>query len=538
MKNTPVLIVGAGPVGLSMALGLALQDIECIVVERHPSTTNHPKARGINTRTMEIFRLYGVEEAMRIHQLPPESHRFIWLESLQGPEITRVSARPRKQCISPTSAAIISQDWVEYELLQAVKKHKNIQLLFNTKAEHIEQHNDGVIVSLKDMMTQNDSKVHAHYVVAADGASSPIRDMFSVDMHGEANLGEFCNIFCEMDLSRYTAHRPAAGYIFTRNDVRGTFMLSKDGLKEWLVGIRYDVVGDVSLETFTDAYCKEYIERLIDDPSIKVTLINKAFWTMAALIAKTWRVKRVLFAGDSAHRLPPTGGLGMNSGVQDAHNIAWKLAAVVRKEAKESLLDTYYTERAPVVAANIAWSMKNAQRFNKIFAALELKDFKTMAQALEEQNDHLNQLALDLGFCYCEGALIEEKQSAVSYSESDDYIPSTIPGCRAPHYPLVKAGKLISTLDLFNKNFVLLSHATTTIWHEAVASLPKLPLISYRVGNNADLDDAEENWCNTYQVTPNGAVLIRPDGHVAWRAVHGSQTAHNDLKSVFKTLGF
>ena len=149
MKNIPVLIVGAGPVGLSMALGLAQQDIECIVVEKHPSTTSHPKARGINTRTMEIFRLYGVEKAMRLHQLPPEAHRFIWLESLQGPEITRVSAKPREPWISPTQAAIISQDWVEYELLQAVKKYKNIQLLFSTKAEHVEQHDDGVIVSLR-----------------------------------------------------------------------------------------------------------------------------------------------------------------------------------------------------------------------------------------------------------------------------------------------------------------------------------------------------------------------------------------------------
>jgi putative polyketide hydroxylase len=536
-KDYQVIIVGAGPVGLSMAIGLARQGITCLLVEKHPSITNHPKARGVNTRSMEIFRLWGIEKALRVHQLPREAHRFIWLESLQGAEITRINANPSSQSLSPTSTTLISQDCVEQELLEATKQYPQIHRLFHTRMTHFEQNDAGVVVTLEDRITGAVSQVTSEYLVAADGASSPIRNMLSIEMQGRDNLGEFCNIYCEMDLSRYLGNRPAVGYMFTRSDVMGAFLLAKDGRKKWLLGVRYDMDPNLSKDVFTDDFCLAYIARLIDDPDISINLINKAFWTMASLVAEKFRINRVLLAGDAAHRLPPTGGLGMNTGVQDAHNLAWKLAAVLKGYAKSTLLDTYYPERAPVAAANIAWSTKNADRFNTIFQALYEKDYATMEQALKEQNDHLNQVGLDLGFCYEEGALVPESGSKMPLA-TDTYVPSTSPGCRAPHYALMRQGQPISTLDLFDTEFVLLSSDTNNDWHQAAQTGQPCPIVSYRIGPSGELQDPDGKWQDVYTISSKGAVLVRPDGHVAWRRVDGDSNPKQALtEAMLRILG-
>ncbi|STX51344.1 FAD dependent oxidoreductase [Legionella busanensis] len=530
-----VVIIGAGPVGLSTAIGLANQGIKSILIERHASTTDHPKARGINTRTMEIFRLWGIEVPLRKHQLPREAHRFIWLESLQGKELTRISAKPRPNLNSPTTNASISQDWVEQELLKKAQTYSEITCHFNMEMLDIQQTSNEVISTVKDKLSGKQYQLKSDYLVAADGASSLTRKLLSINMEGQDNLGEFCNIYCEMDLSKYVQDRPSIGFIFTRKDIMGTTLLSKDGLRKWLVGIRYDVIPEFTKESFTDDFCLEVVKEVIQDKTIEVKLINKGFWTMAALVAERFRDGRILLAGDAAHRLPPTGGLGMNTGIQDAHNLAWKLAYVIKGYANERLLDTYFTERAPVAVKNIEWSAKNANRFNTIFTALYNNDYQTMMAAIEEQNEHVNQIALDLGFCYEEGALIAENNPMPSLN-LDTYIPSTYPGCRAPHCLLQKGKQLLSALDLFNNKFVLLSSDQTDTWHKAALKLSNLPLVSYRVGKAGDLDDPEGQWLELYQINATGAVLIRPDGHVAWRNFNSDDNPEKHLKEIFQKL--
>lgn len=533
--NTQVTIVGAGPVGLSMAIGLARMGIRCVVIEKHASTTNHPKARGVNTRTMEIFRLWGLEKALRQYELPFEAHRFIWLESFQGKELSRISAKPRSSSASPTSTALISQDWVEHELFVATQRYPEIQCLFNTTMIEFYQDAHGVRTTVNDNKTNKQLDINSQFLIAADGAVSPIRKTLNIAMEGEDNLGEFCNIYCEMDLGKYVKDRPSVGFMFTRRDIMGTFILSKDGAKKWLLGVRYDANPELSKKFFTDDFCVEFVKRVIDDDSINVSLINKSFWTMAALVAKTYRQGRIFLAGDAAHRLPPTGGLGMNTGIQDAHNLAWKLALVLQGYAQDALLDTYFEERAPIAVANIDWSTKNARRFSTIFQAIYEEDFVTMNRALEEQNEHLNQIALDIGFHYEQGALIPDRGSYPAM-EADQYIPSTLPGSRAPHYMLYRDDKPVSTLELFERSFVILSSDRNPDWHNAALAIKTCPLKSYRVGIHGELQDPENQWAKMYEISEQGAVLVRPDGHVAWRSREAVKDAAHSLREVLRKM--
>jgi putative polyketide hydroxylase len=498
-----VIIIGGGPVGLSAAICLANQGIESVLIEKHPSTTNHPKARGVNGRSMELFRSWGLEDQMKQYLMPKEAFRFTWMEDLQGKEILRVEATIDYSQYSPTEREIIAQDNVETELYKKAKSLPLIDLRFNTEMVNAFQDDEQVTVEIVNRVTNQKETLTAQYLIAADGASSSLRTLFNIEMEGVDNLGEFCNIYCKMNLDKYVAYRPSAGFMFTRPDLRGTFMLSKRGFQEWLLGVRLDPSRNLTSESFTDEYCLEYVKKVINDPEVDVRLINKAFWTMAALIAKQYRVGRVFLAGDAAHRLPPTGGFGMNTGIQDVHNLAWKLAMVINGQAKDALLDTYFTERVQIAKTNTLWSMNNAKRFEKIFIALAENDLKTFEEALKDQTNHINNILLDLGFIY-----------GSEYQTEEKYKPSAQIGARAPHCWLQKENKQISTLDLFDKQFVLICHSEAR-WQDQYKQFP-CKIVS--IGNQGDYLDKNDDFLEKYELTKQGAVLVRPDGHIAWRS--------------------
>ena len=216
----------------------------------------------------------------------------------------------------------------------------------------------------------------------------------------------------------------------------------------------------------------------------------------------------------------------MNTGIQDAHNLAWKLALVLKGHASEKLLDTYYEERAPVAEQNMAWSKENATRYTEIYTAIASGNREVVINKLHEEQKHLNFAGLDLGFIYHSQAILSENEQRLSITPSTCQ-PTTLPGSRAPHVPLLHYEQLISTLDLFEKDFVLLVGAEGVAWLEPARELQKessLPLQVYRVVSptsairNDDLVDVDNIWHDVYEVTTTGAVLIRPDGHVVWRS--------------------
>ena len=524
--DTPVLVVGAGPVGLSAAILLARHGVKALVVERHASTTNHPKSRAVLTRTMEILRPWGVEGALRAQALPPGAFRFIWIESLSGREIGRVE--PANRDVpgpnSPNYICMVAQDAFEAHLRRHAETYPEIALSFATELIALAQDEQGVTVTLRDRRSGTLRKVRASYVIAADGASSRVREALGVAMVGPGELDHNINIHFRAELAPWVRTRPAVGYI---SSVGNGTLLWANGTDRWLILRAFEPARGERPEHFTPQRCLELARAAVGMPDLPVELINIAFWTRTAQVAQHFQVGRVFLAGDAAHRFPPTGGFGANTGIQDVHNLAWKLAAVVRGWAHPRLLETYEEERRPIAQANTDFSVTNGRRWAAAQQAIVSSDEAALASALKEQVKHLDSEGQDLGFCYASGALVPDGTRGPGPMDSQVYVPSARPGARAPHAwlrpvkPSAGAGSpRLSTLDLFERQFVLLSGPQDEIWRtaaQAVAQDLGIPLSAYAIGPGGDFEP-EDDWSQLYELDAPGAVLVRPDGHVAWRS--------------------
>ncbi|KTC76973.1 FAD dependent oxidoreductase [Legionella brunensis] len=292
MKKTPILIVGGGPVGLSMALALARQGIHSLVIERHPSRTEHPRARGVSMRTMELFKQWGNINELLKYEFPREAIRFIWSESLQGNEVTRVEMKGIENYThGPIGASFVTQDCVEEYLHHTLRSHQEAEVQFSKEMISFEENNTGVMVRLRNRKNNEEEFVCAQYVVAADGAHSPIRKQLEIEMEGPDNLGRSCSVYCEFDISQWTKHRPSAGFFFIDPKISSRSLFMAYGKNRWIVGMRF--TEENKKEDFTDEYCIHEIRRVVDIPHLDIKIINKSFWTMAAQVAKQYRHNRI-----------------------------------------------------------------------------------------------------------------------------------------------------------------------------------------------------------------------------------------------------
>ena len=543
-EHVPVLIVGGGPTGLVLSALLSRHGVDSTLIERNLATTDHPRAHVVNTRSMEIFRQLGVDASIRAAALPPRASGFVrWVRSLDGPELACLRLAPppdeiaSRVPLSPVMPASCAQDRIEPLLAEIASKGPG-HVEFGAELVGLEADADHAVARVRT--DAGERVVRAQWVVGCDGASSPTRQHVGIAMEGPDALARAVGIYFHADLSKVVAARPAVLYWTIDADSPGTF-IAMDGASRWVFHAAWDA-DRVDLESFDAARCKQIVNHAVGfdaDPEIR----SVRPWTMTAQVASRYRAGRVLLAGDAAHRFPPTGGFGMNTGVQDAHNLAWKLAAVLDGRAGIELIDTYEAERRPVGRSNCEWSARNAAGLAQVIGPgaarqadrlergeVGLEALSTEIQALAEREaGHFSAPGRDLGFVYGpEGALVDDGVTPLVPDDPDRiYWPHAKPGARAPHFDLVRDGAPTSSLDLFEGRFTLLAGSDAEgAWRRA-ADAQDVPVDALVLGLHAD--DPAGVFRDLYAVD-DGAVLVRPDGHVAWR----SRTRPDDAETALR----
>jgi putative polyketide hydroxylase len=504
--NTSVLIVGGSLNGLTAALLLAHRHVPCLVVERHPQTTLQYKFRGISPRSMEIYRSLAIEEEIRAHDLIDETSAYVArMTSLAGSEIAWQGI-PWSDTgdISPTRGATCDQDRLE-PILRAHAEGQGADVRFNTELVDFEQDPHGITARIRNRVTSEETTVRAAYLVAADGTDSPVRQALGIARHGPGVVQHWMNVIFETDLPTTLQGRAIRSVFVT--EINGTFVPRGDG--RWLMAVQYVPERGQTPKDFTDDYCRELIHRGAGRSDVEVAVVDARPWEAAASVADRYVDGRVFLVGDSAHVMPPTGGFGGNTGIQDAHNLAWKLDAVIRGAAGPRLLDTYNEERLPVADRTMAQALARLQAW-----------FKDPSMKLPPAAPIVDDNAVIFGYRYASGAFVTEDEEVPAEQFENPRRPSGRPGSRAPHLVVDRDGQRLSTIDLFAGHWVLFRGPTAGPWPDfgrGLSTADALGLQHHSVGPAGDLRDVEHRWSTAYGVRPDGAVLIRPDGFIAWR---------------------
>jgi putative polyketide hydroxylase len=546
-EHIPVLIVGGGVVGLSAALLLLQQDVPFVLVERHPSTTNLPRSRGLHTRSMEIFRSLGLETeiqaagAAAIKQGHFGGARIgatllsavsLWETPRFAPSpqpVVNPSAFPG-ELPSPTGFCFCPQDELEPILLTAARQRGG-DLRFNTELVSFTLDEVGVTATLVERATHNACVVRADYLIAADGARSPVRTALGLSTTSIGMPEYFLNIYFHADLSELVRERTFSQCQIENPEVRGLF-ISLNNTDRWTFHLSYAPEKGEKPEDFPPQRCIELIHKAIGQTTIPIEIQSIGPWEAAARVVDNFQHERIFLAGDAAHLMPPWGGFGANTGIADAQNLTWKLALVLLGQAASSLLTTYDLERRPV--ARVA-AEQGYLRSVDIYTRFGIPT-ATNAEMLARQIDSASILS---GYQYVSPAIIPEAADDRATFVPQKAIYDGQPGTRAPHAWVTHQGQRISTLDLFGRNFVLLTGREQAGWREAgrtVADKIGLELDVYTIGASGDLLDPNENWLYVYGITEQGAVLVRPDGFIAGRVKRSMPHAHEWLLAAAKSL--
>jgi 2-polyprenyl-6-methoxyphenol hydroxylase-like FAD-dependent oxidoreductase len=521
MLEVPVLIVGGGPVGLTASLLLSRLGIRSLLVERHPGTAIHPKARGINARTMEIFHQQEIEDEIRAAGLHPSKVGFIvWARTLAGEEIERrvpwgqSTARAE---VTPVRACLCAQDYLEPVLRRCAERQPQAEVRFDTELTSFTQDADAVVATLTNTKSGATEQVKARYMIAADGAQSRVRAALGIGMIGVRDVYDSVNVLLEADLRPWTQDRPAALYFIENEEMRATF-LTINAHDRWGFLVNSLRAHGLKPADFTPERSVEMIRRAVGVPDLPVRVVGVAPWVASAHVAERYRDGRILLTGDAAHEMPPTGGFGMNTGIQDVQNLCWKLAAVLKGKATSTLLDTYHDERQPFGRTITETALANAASMGRMEKTLQGKGAR---------REFLNEQGMIFGATYQSRAVLPDGTPRPQVADPvTEYKPSAWPGARAPHAWVRKDGERVSTIDLLGNGFVLLAGAKGAAWAAAAGSLDITP---YVLGD-------DEPWRELYGLDEAGAVLVRPDGHVAWRSAALAGDASRTLGGVMDAI--
>ena len=545
--ETPVLIVGGGPAGLTTATALAQYGVGHVLVNKYEGTAHTPRAHIVNQRTVEIMRHLGCEADLLAVATPQEMMRNnLWVTSLAGREIARLDAWGTGTdrladylASSPSPMANCAQTVFE-PMLVGVARRSGADLRFGHEFLGFERDGDDFVSSIRVRSTGETYTVRSHHMIGADGARSKVLDDAGLTVEGRAGMSHAVNIWFRADLSKYLAHRPGVlTWFVDQNEATKTPLLTlicHKPFTEFVLVLRYDPnVDDIS--TWGLDRVRPSIESAVGEAVPDLELIGVAGWQVNGLVAPRYSANGVHCMGDAVHRHPPTNGLGLNMSVADAYNLAWKVALVEKGLAGRGLLDTYSSERQPAGAEGVARALQSA----KEAARFAYDDEHALAESLRVANYQFNAHGIELGHCYDVGAAVHD---GTTYTENPRdcvlyHHPTTRPGARVAHARLERGGASLSTLDLVDGlSFSLFTGRDDAAWMEAASSVSRelgVDIAVHRIGDGGILDP-HGDWERVREVSDAGCVLVRPDRHVGWRSLGAPDDPTGRLGQVMRTI--
>lgn len=574
--ETDVLVVGSGPAGLTTAVGLASHGVDHIVITKYQWTANTPRAHITNQGAMEIFRDYGVEKDVLEKAVPHElMGDTVFCTSLTGEEIGRIrtwGVHPQREAdytmASPTSNCDIPQDLLEPILLTRAAKLGS-KVRFNTEFISFVQDADGVTTTVQDRVSGEQYTIRSKYLVGADGGRSKVAEQAGLPMEGQMDIAGSMNIVFKADLSQYVAHRPSVLYwVLQPGSTIGGIGLGLVRMvrtwDEWLIVWGYDI--NQPAPVVTDEMAISLVRNLVGAPELEVEITSTSVWGNNKMYATEMNNGRVYCMGDATHRHPPSNGLGSNTSVQDAFNLAWKLAFVLQGKAGAALLDSYTQERSPIAKQIVLRANKSIEEFGGILQALgilDTNDPKVMQTRIDARRDNtpegakrraelktalelkdyeFNAHGVELGQRYASNAVLKDgtPEPALTRDPELYYHPTTWPGARLPHAWLGRDGFKISTKDLAGHGkFALFTGISGEKWAAVapeVAAELGIEISAHVIGPGREYTDIYEDWTRLREVGEDGCVLVRPDQYVAWRSTSLTANPKSDLLAALKSV--
>lgn len=516
--DTPILIAGGGPVGMALATELGYQGQPCMVIERRDGVVSHPKMNMISTRTMEFARRWGFARQLREKAWPPEHPLNVsFITSLTGKELATFhfpAYRDRVWPHTPEGHQRCSQLWFDPMIQQRALESGSVDARFRTVFKGFEHDEDGVTAVIENRDTGKQETVRAQYLVGCDGAESMVREKLGISLGDSKSLSYDVNIFFESQklLELHKRFMAMMYWVYDENGYWAQF-ISVDGRGLW----RISMVTPELVTDFADFDPDVYIRKAVG-AKVEYKVNSLLAWERHRRVAESYRKGRVFIAGDAAHQYSPTGGLGMNTGIQEAVDLAWKLNAVVQGWGGEKLLESYETERRPVAIYNNNAATSNFMKLISVpcgpnVAKDNAEGEKVRAEAKElilnnDFHEEYEQEGITVGYRYDDSPICVNDGTPVPPVTTTTYTQTSRPGARAPHAWLDEAaGK--STIDLFGHGFVLLRFGSKPIDAGAIVEAAASVAMPLTV---EDIDDAA-----IAALYERKLVLVRPDGHVAWR---------------------
>ncbi|HSZ07538.1 MAG TPA: FAD-dependent monooxygenase [Steroidobacteraceae bacterium] len=537
ITDVEVLIIGGGPVGLISAIQLGRAGIKSILLERRATASVHAKASAIHARTMEIYRQLELAGIVRKNSADWNGIFTIgWMTRLTGIELGKITVGSTQAELdlfrswSPEVMAFCSQDIYEPLFAEVIKQYPSVELRLASEASAITQDKDGVLVE-HTSYEHGTRRVRAQYVIAADGTRSPTRQRLGITEDALPSFGTSVNVMFEAEMEPYRAGREYGLFWIVNGDTQGAFGWRRRGN---LWSYNFEAAEGVDPAIYTHDRCKDIVRAAAGVADLAINVVSILHWQHDQAVTDRWRAGRVFLAGDAAHRFPPHGGFGMNSGVQDCHNLAWKVIARLRWGAGDRLLDSYESERKPVAERNGEQCVLNTKRMaetgwllkdTRALAAIETPEGEPLRQkissAVPKQREQLFSQGQQFGQIYSSQAMVDD-HTQVEESTVSAYRPTGHPGARAPHFWLIDAaGKELSTIDLYDGGFILFAARDGEAWllaAAAIADATDAPLKAFHIGSPGYRQGpGDKTWESLVGVGATGALLIRPDGHVGAR---------------------